>query len=170
MGTDPARAGALPRPRPWAASSWKTLRRAGSEVSPPWMGGGPKRCVCFREAPGSERQKEESREPRGLSLHPGPDQGALVPAGPARAARATCCGESPPPALGTLSSPRAARLSSASLTEVHLSSRVASQLGSAELGPVMIKPTANGASRRVHTLWWPGAHLNLGTRLAGTCG
>ncbi|XP_054573851.1 solute carrier family 25 member 48 isoform X5 [Eptesicus fuscus] len=32
MGTGPARAGALPRPRPWAASSWKTLRPAGSEV------------------------------------------------------------------------------------------------------------------------------------------
>lgn len=78
--------------------------------------------------------------------------------------------ESQLPALGILSSPRAARLNSASLTEVHLSCPVASKLGSEELGPVMIKPTANGASRRAHTLWWPGAHLNLGTWLAGTCG
>lgn len=123
------------------------------------MGGTPpKRCVCFRETPGSERQKEGSRAPRGPSLHPG-THGVL-------SARATCRRERQLPALGILSSPRAARgphRGSPGLPSC-LQVRVR------ELGPVMIKPAANGASRRAHTLWWLSRHLNLGTWLAGTCG
>lgn len=144
MGTDPA-----PAPGGRGAAAPATGSFQLEDFVAGWIGGEPtpdgreppQRWVCFRETPVPERQRERG----GWALRPvytrGSGQGALHPCF-LLAPHAACCGESPVP--GGLA---VTCVNSASLTEVHLSCRFASNLGSPELDPVMIKPSVQGDSQ-----------------------
>lgn len=100
---------ATPRPRPWAASSWKTLWRAGSEVSAPWMGGGPSGgCAFGRPPPPTPPCGRDSVGPGAARAEFTPRRraGSSAPTPPVRAAPAPCCRESPASGPAGLADPR----------------------------------------------------------------
>lgn len=104
------REGEAPRHRPWATSRWKTLRRAGSEVS---VVTGSPRGECAHGRPPGQRTRESLAERRsGRAYTPRSGEGAPRPCAPDMRPgeiRARCgqCPDAPAQGWSCCSSPAA---------------------------------------------------------------
>lgn len=174
MGTDPAPGGRGATARAMGSFQLEDFAAGWIGGEPTLDGRDPQRWGYFQEIRRvRETEREASRAPRGPSLLRARSR-ALCPRVPhaPRAPPAARRARGPTPEV--LRCPPAARGNSRSLTEVHLGSRFASTLGSAELGPVMIKLLVQADSQwSVRALTHPsvtGCAPGFGDMALGTCG